>query len=271
MTEPSNKDELIANAIVKLHEHWRDWDRKLWQYFVDPSGGAPDRNVLVTVPPEVSNHSAFEECRPGDEAARLDVASGAYEAVRKLRSTDIVLDIGAHIGCFTERALQADAVVHAVEPDPRNFRMLSRLYGQHKYGLRLHAYQVAAGDENRVVELRRSIFSTQHRIVDNERWLDANAPPPVRVQMLALDTLGLQPTFIKIDVEEAEYMVLAGLNWTLRMIRPFVAIEVTADMDLCAKYLSDCGYTIQAQAHMHLEPAPMVTPIAGLWHCTPKE
>ncbi len=264
-------EKLIVAAIEQLHKHWREWDRKLWQYFVDPAGGAPDGHLLVNVPLAVSQHPLFTECQPGDEAARLDVASGAYEAVRKVVATDVVMDVGAHIGFFAERALIAGAVVHAIEPDPRNFHMLSRLYGGLTRRHRLHTYQIAAGDETRVVVLRRSTFSTQHRIVDNERFLDQHAQPPMHVQMVQLDTLLIVPTFIKIDVEEAELAVLTGLNWVLRIHRPFVTVEVTADMDACARYLRDCHYMIQSQSHMHLSPAPMDEPVAGLWHCTPEE
>ena len=269
MSEPFDIEANIVKAIEGLHENFRAWDRRFWQHFVD--GSTPDVVTIIgEIPPIVVNHPLFEECLPGDEAARLDVETGSYEAVRKITPSDCVVDVGAHVGHFTRKALERGALVTAVEPDPRNFRMLSRLLME--WPVELTLCPVAAGyGQPELVTLHRSRFSTQHHLGKKKLWLDEWAPPPVRVPMMQPADLILDATFIKIDVEESELAVLNGLAGTIAKLRPFIVAEVTADMDGCAAFLHHRDYSIQASTHMHLPPTVMVEPIPGLWHCTPME
>mgnify|MGYP001562253096 CR=1 FL=1 len=268
-------DKSIDTKVVinGIHAHWREWDRRLWQSFVD--GSEPDRNILVDVPDVIKAHPLYEECQPGDEAARLDVETGAYEAIRKVEAGNIVLDIGAHVGYFARKALAAGAWVVAIEPDPRNFRILSRLLIE--YPQQLLVYPFAAGESAGLVELHRSLFSTQHHLHQGIGWpgtvQESVTVPQLPVDSIMVSDLGnYDPiAFIKIDVEESELAVLRGLERTLRHARPFVVVEVSVDMPEIAEYMIGLGYTIQVQKHIHQQPAPMVTPAAGLWHCTPKE
>lgn len=64
---------------------------------------------------------------PGDENSKSDVMSGEYEKFYKIKDGDCVLDIGAHVGYFTEIAASNagnSGCVFAFEPNPRNFKML---------------------------------------------------------------------------------------------------------------------------------------------------
>ncbi len=71
--------------------------------------------------------------RPGDSNAKSDVDSGCYEKHYKLQAGDVVLDIGAHVGYFTElaaRRVGPTGMVLAFEPHLENFKLLLERVGK---------------------------------------------------------------------------------------------------------------------------------------------
>ena len=72
-----------------------------------------------------------------------------------------------------------------------------------------------------------------------------------------LDTL-LPPTFVKIDVEGAEVMVLEGATRLLAEVRPVLYLETgAATHAACEKMLTDAGYALERSAELN-------------WMCTPR-
>jgi hypothetical protein len=79
-------------------------------------------------------------------------------------------------------------------------------------------------------------------------WLgDRMADPKFRIEevaapMLRLDDLGLDPAFIKIDVEGSELQVIHGLTETLHRSRPILLIERSRDFAAIQELLSQEQY-----------------------------
>lgn len=264
--QATSPDEILD----AIHAHWREFDTLVW-HMVAHNGPPPAMIVPVAhLPQSVTSHPRFEDYQLGDEGARLDVETGAYEAVRPVTSGDVVLDVGAHVGYFAAKALAKQAMVYAIEPDPRNVRMLARRMLEYPELIRA-IIPAAAGDHPELVELHRSAFSHQHTLgAPIHHVLSDFTPAPVRVPMVRIDDLALCPSFLKLDVEGAELAALRGAHSTISAFRPFIVAEVLDDLVDIAALLAHHGYRkIWATPMMHLPPVRMATPAPGLWHCEP--
>jgi FkbM family methyltransferase len=145
---------------------------------------------------------------------------------RIVRPHATVIDVGANLGFYTlelARLVGAGGVVHAFEPEPANYRLLSQAIGANGYD-NVVAHEVAVSDRSGSTELFLSeIHQGDHRILpgpDHRRHLtvrmtsvDEFLPPPVRVDV------------IKIDVQGAEGRVLRGMEGTIR-VNPSIVVLV---------------------------------------------
>lgn len=157
------------------------------------------------------------------------------KALRRLARTGMtVYDIGTYIGFFTlllSRAVGDTGRVIALEPNPETYRRLLR-------NLRLNRREnvqtlmLAAADKS-----GREIFQTAKNNLAPEAHLVASATvpepdpaPKVEVETVALDDLIFdrgfpRPDLLKIDVEESETRVLAGMTRILEECQPVVVCE----------------------------------------------
>lgn len=136
----------------------------------------------------------------------------------------VSIDAGAHKGVYSFAMARCSAHVHAFEPNPKLFAILKR-----GAGAKVTAYNMALAD--RVAEMDLRIPAKGARVSNQRGSLSAVAVPdnyrtvPVRVSRL--DDLGIADVgFIKIDVEGAERLVLAGAREILRRDRPNLLIEI---------------------------------------------
>ena len=137
------------------------------------------------------------------------------------KSGTVALDIGAHIGTHTvtlSRAVGADGVVIAFEPNPKIYRELCMnliLNGC----TNVIPVQCALGDHDGKVSL-----STPARN-EGGTYVVTNREGTVELRML--DDFGLQNiSFIKMDVESYEEMVLAGAKKTIMASQPVIILEI---------------------------------------------
>jgi FkbM family methyltransferase len=128
-----------------------------------------------------------------------------------LRVGDLVFDVGANIGIFSETFLSLGAKVVAVEPDPRNLTMLKR-----RLGKRAYVEPCALGNESG----ESVLYTCQYNGVSSLSldWVnicraDWNERVPVTVSTLDVlrEKYGM-PRHIKIDTENYDYEVLCGLS-----------------------------------------------------------
>ncbi len=174
---------------------------------------------LATRQPSVATVDGLEfEVHPADFGVTFEIAqTGDYEpATRRvcmdaLRSGDVFIDIGAHVGLFTVPASSqvgdAGRVV-AFEPDSDNRQLLERNVERHGCG-NVDVVAAAVSDHAGTMVLRKSRFNTgDHRI--------AAEGVGERVEVVTLDawcaSAGVQPRVVKMDVQGAEPQVIAGMH-----------------------------------------------------------
>lgn len=158
-----------------------------------------------------------------------------------------VLDIGAHIGYHTlsfAKVIGEKGMVFAFEPNPFNRERLLKNSAENKHiGNRITILGDAVSDKN-----GEEIFVFGHKIENGSSsgsFLDRADTAMEKsvyeekigfkksmVKTRSLDSMRLDgtiknpPALIKIDVEGAEYFVLAGALKTLSMDRPILLMEI---------------------------------------------
>lgn len=130
---------------------------------------------------------------------------------------DTMLDIGANIGWFTvvgSRLVGPRGRVVAIEPDPRNARLLRRNVARNRCR-NVTVHEVAAGAESCTARLYRSDDNQgDHRLEvtsDRTEWVDV----PVRPIDVLLARRPGSADVIKIDTQGSEVAVLQGMQATL--------------------------------------------------------
>lgn len=162
--------------------------------------------------------------RPGSVDVEVIMESEQYLRLGP-RPTDVLLDLGANIGAVS-RAFLARGVEHvvAVEPEPRNFELLLRNTASH-HG-RVTAIEAAVARRSGVRPLWLSPTSNHgmHSLAVRQ------SARRRLVRCLTLDELlqAYAPTLLKIDVEGAEYELLAPLGALPPSVRG-IAMELHFD------------------------------------------
>jgi FkbM family methyltransferase len=165
---------------------------------------------------------------------------------RRMRSEDVVFDIGAYHGIWAVLLSRHARKVVAFEPNPGTFKVLEETIAVNRAG-NVSASPVALGGESRVADLwgTGSGASLQP---------GRQRPSRSRVQVETLDGFaerqGLTPDVLKIDVEGAEHQVLAGGPRCLAHAR-LVCIEVHfdelprfgADYTMVSGLMTSAGFT----------------------------
>jgi len=131
---------------------------------------------------------------------------------------DVVLDIGANIGFFSvvlSKIVGNTGKVHAFEPILENFKLL-QLNCNKLSNTILHYY--ALGNETGKVTLASEQGNMGNSYITNDSYGDVN--------LIKLDDLGINPKFIKLDVQGFEYDVLMGGLETIKSNRPIMIIEL---------------------------------------------
>lgn len=144
---------------------------------------------------------------------------------RTLSNGDTIFDIGANIGLISLLMAQhdngLDSTIHCFEPEPRNYKQLTRNIELNELRGRLHAHQLALGADNGSIDLhiRGTEGEGRHSIATSKGATDTIS---VKLQTMAAfaSEHKVSPNIIKIDVEGAEGQVLAGMEPLLTSTPP---------------------------------------------------
>lgn len=190
---------------------------------------------------EYENHDGFL-CRPGsadriavEDTRRVFRRPGAPEL------GDVVLDLGSHIGSFTKRALDAGATaVRAVEPDPGN----NEMFRLNVHDPRAELIEAAVAPKHGTATLylgRTHGHSTQSAV--------GLGRPTIKVPAFTLEELcaTLNPTYVKIDVEGAEYDIGLPESLPSSVDRVFLEFHLTYGQrpkaEALRKQMADAGWS----------------------------
>lgn len=164
-----------------------------------------------------------------------------------LKKGDCFLDVGAHVGYYTvlcSRLVEDSGRVYSFEPTPRTF---SSLKINTKESGNVIINNLAVLNEEKEINFidygpKFSAFNGfRKRTSDDTKFLRKNAIE-IKVKTTVLDDYckkhNITPTFIKIDAEGAEHLILEGMGYIMKELKPVISIEVAGEdewKDNCRK------------------------------------
>jgi FkbM family methyltransferase len=164
---------------------------------------------------------------------------------QRLRSGDVVFDIGANAGYYTlmaARLVGPRGKVVACEPDPKMARYLRRHVAANRHR-NVSVVESAVWATSGIARFSRGAGTGTGRVTDSGE---------LAVRLTTLDELAMEhgavPTHIKIDVEGAELDVLRGGHATLTRARPtiFLSTHGASVHNACCRLLEEHGYSLSA-------------------------
>jgi len=181
----------------------------------------------------VSPDAALRWLRPGDAAFEQVLLDAADAFVAK---GVVVWDIGANVGAFTLAAAhRSGAPVLAVEADSFLVELLRATQAHPgNADLEIDILPVAISDSSGVARFRIAGRGRASNGLDTGQLSTQHGESRAVQSMPALSLDDLlphfpAPCFVKVDVEGAELLVLAGASRLLSEIRPIIFIEVGRD------------------------------------------
>lgn len=141
-----------------------------------------------------------------------------------VRDSDVVIDVGAHLGTFTRIALRHGArLVVAVEPDPVNAVCFARTFASEIEAGRVRLVQAAAWHSPGSLTFEVGGASQTGHVAESQ------SAKGVTVRAVTLDGMTEElklgrVDFIKMDIEGAERHALAGARRMLAVDKPRLAI-----------------------------------------------
>lgn len=173
----------------------------------------------------------------------------------------VVVDVGANRGLYTLTALADNPTAHvvSVEASPRTFEHLTSMIRLNGWEDRVTAVNAAAGAESGTLPfwVPRSLYASSARLLAASHR-SAAVGDVIDVPVVPLDELTETADVVKIDVEGAEHLVLAGMSRLLATSRPLVFIEVLPEAEIheCESILRGAGYSFFHLTDSGAQPRP---------------
>lgn len=174
----------------------------------------------------------------------------------RAQRTGLFIDVGAHSGLYGVLAMRSGWNTIFCEPNPElagNIKKnISLNQSPHSKGELL---SIAIGDSEEAAclnfgDAKDSAIST---LLENP--FDSRLKHKMEVRQTTLDSLGLAPSVIKIDVEGYESQVLKGAIKTLRKYKPTIFMEALTPSALKSQsqFLLELGYRppVRCGHHTH--------------------
>jgi len=142
-----------------------------------------------------------------------------------VRTGDIVLDCGAHLGTYTREALADGAkLVVAIEPGPEQIVCLRRNLASDIAAGRVIVYEKGVWDKEDSLTLHHNPHDPA-----SDTFFGDPSRPGGKVRLTTIDHLVAdlkleRVDFIKMDIEGAEQRAIAGAQGTLARFKPRLAI-----------------------------------------------
>ena len=172
-----------------------------------------------------------------------------------LKPGDVVLDIGANIGCHTlafSRLVGPQGLILAYEPERLNFHTLCgniALNNIHN----IHCYQKAVGSYSGFIHVPELDLDKTVNFGGLSLTEDYSAGVSYQVPLLKIDDIALpKVNLIKMDIEGMEKLALEGLTDTINRLKPILYLE--DDREEKSKELVDFVKSMDYVVYKHLAP-----------------
>lgn len=167
-----------------------------------------------------------------------------------LKKGDSFVDIGAHVGYYSvlaARLVEETGRVDSFEPTPRTFESLKYNVSGKSNAIINNCAVLNEEKEISFVDYgpKFSAFNGfKNRTSDDTKFL-RNDGVEINVKTIVFDKYcrdnNLHPTFVKIDAEGAEHLILLGMNYVMDELRPLISIEVAGEEE----WQENCQKSIQ--------------------------
>ncbi|MCP4500243.1 MAG: FkbM family methyltransferase [Deltaproteobacteria bacterium] len=175
------------------------------------------------------------------------------------RSEDVFIDVGANGGqaAVSFSIFNKSAKILSFEPNSSQERMLKRV--KKLLGNRFDYKMQGLSNENTVLPLYIPFIeglpistraSLDRQIIEDylqeqpEVQRRKMSIQEIEIELVTFDSLNQKATFVKIDVEGAEALVLEGMYETLSKQRPILMLESSESLPAASKILSEVNYEI---------------------------
>ena len=164
----------------------------------------------------------------------------------EIKSGDIIIDLGAHIGYYTllfARQSGRDGKVFAFEPEPSNFSILKKNIHENSYQ-NVIAIQKAVSNSNSQIDFWVGQESSGANRIYQPKQTNTQKFKISKVDSIKLDDYFLNSeyinkiNFIKMDLEGAEYQAILGMNLLLKENK-----KISILTEFSKKSIEDSGYT----------------------------
>ena len=167
-----------------------------------------------------------------------------------LKEGDIFIDIGAHLGFYSllaARLVEETGKVYSFEPTPRTFGFLKKNILSVSNVI---INQVAVLDEEKFISfadygIKYGAFNSYKDRTSKDLNFLQKSKKIINVKTIILDKYcqenKIEPTFIKIDAEGAEHLILKGMSYILNSLRPLISLEVAGGEE----WKENCQESIQ--------------------------
>ncbi|MCU0678312.1 MAG: FkbM family methyltransferase [Candidatus Pacebacteria bacterium] len=177
--------------------------------------------------------------------------------LRELSSDTVFYDIGANYGVFTALAspIVTKGEIHAFEPNRNILPILQKTIAEISQNKKAFLVNKALSKEEGFAEFfdyRKNNDSSVSSLYRSEDRLQSESAETYTVSVITLDTYvknSALPTFIKVDIESAEYDFLLGARNYLRDANPVVTLEFKqktasdkAYSKKCLDFMTNLGY-----------------------------
>jgi FkbM family methyltransferase len=140
---------------------------------------------------------------------------------------DWVIDVGGHVGVFTDRALRLGAEkVFIVEPDPVNEECIRRNFAREIASGQVVLFAEGAWSSKSAINLNTGVANSGSGSMMYKETGSRTISVPVRpIDDMVAEQKAPHIDFIKMDIEGAEREALKGATATLRRWKPRMALD----------------------------------------------
>ncbi|OFV91550.1 MAG: hypothetical protein A3G76_06975 [Acidobacteria bacterium RIFCSPLOWO2_12_FULL_65_11] len=225
-----------------------------WPTYYAAASGLIRRPLVVY---RLRNGLSFE-ARPRtlDTAVLKDVFAREVYALPgfEIRTGDVVIDIGAHIGLFAGYAARAaeNVTVLAFEPCPANFSLLVRNLSRNALS-NVRAFPSAVSASRGVEALHQSSNPAGHSFHFIEAGQPSVSVPTVSLEGIVHQHALRVVNLLKMDCEGAEYEILASsipepLGCVRRITMEAHTVDAVRTPEWIRRFLEEQGYAVSSVA-----------------------